>query len=186
MRLVEHERARRHRAKRLRARGEDVVVDDGYVCRWDLRPVAAQAGERLRAAPGQPALDLAHPVELQARRADDDRRVGVVGLQRRQRLDRLAQPLLVGQERPPLLQQIGDAGALKRLQLAAELRQRRRRCRPERRVGRRRERHEPRGAGVLLADLLQYNERLRLDPDVALGQEAVELLHAEGIGADRG
>jgi hypothetical protein len=43
-------------------------------------------------------------------------RVGVVGLQRGQRLDRLAEPLLVGQERPPRLQRVGDARALERPQ----------------------------------------------------------------------
>ena len=68
----------------------------------------------------QPALGLALPVELQARRADHHRRVGAVGLQRGQRLDRLAEPLLVGQERPPRLQRVGDARALERPQLAAE------------------------------------------------------------------
>ena len=39
---------------------------------------------------------------------------------------------------------------------------------------------------VLLADLLQHDECLRIDPDVALGEEAVEFLHAEGVRADRG
>ena len=44
---------------------------------------------------------LALPVELQRRRADDDRREGAVGLERRERLDGLAEALLVGEERAP-------------------------------------------------------------------------------------
>src|SRR6202042_2328741 len=131
VRLVEHERAWRHRAKRLCARGEDVVVDDGNVGDRYRRVVAAHAGKRLSAASRQPALDLAHPVELQAGRADDDRRLSTVGLGRPQALDRLPKPLLVGQERTSLLQQISDAGALKWLELAAEVLKRRRRYRPK-------------------------------------------------------
>ncbi len=38
----------------------------------------------------------------------------------------------------------------------------------------------------MLADLLQDHKRLRLDPDVALVQEAVELLDAERVGTDTG
>ena len=68
----------------------------------------------------QPVLGLAQPVELEARGRDDDGRVGVVGLQRRQRLDRLAEALLVGDERAPRLQRVAHAGALERLELAAE------------------------------------------------------------------
>ena len=63
---------------------------------------------------------LALPVELQRRRADDDRRVGAVGLDRRQRLDGLAEPLLVGDERAPRVQRVAHARPLKRRQLAAE------------------------------------------------------------------
>ena len=115
--LVEHERLRL-RQRQPRAVGvDDVVVEDRDV--GELRRGAGAGHDRDRAL-GQPALGLALPVELQARRADHHRRVGVVGLQRGQRLDRLAEPLLVGQERPPRLQRVGDAGALERPQLAAE------------------------------------------------------------------
>ena len=47
----------------------------------------------------EPALGLALPHQLHARRADHDRREGVVGLERGQRLHGLAEPLLVGDER---------------------------------------------------------------------------------------
>ena len=52
----------------------------------------------------QPARGLALPVELQRRRADDDRRERAVGLERGERLDRLAEALLVGEERAPRVQ----------------------------------------------------------------------------------
>ena len=182
--------------KRRAARGEDVVVDDGDVglgigvpfpttrLPW-LAVAIARAGKRLRAAPRQPALDLAHPVELQAGRADDDRRVGVVGLERRQRLDRLAKPLLVGQEGAPLLQQVGNAGALERLQLATETRQHADAAASSAASVAAESATSPAARACLLADLLQDHKRLGLDPDVALGQEAVEFLDAERIGADR-
>ena len=70
----------------------------------------------------QPARAPRAPVELQRRRADDDRRVGVVGLERGERLDGLAQALLVGEERAPRVEHVADAGPLERLQLAAEAR----------------------------------------------------------------
>ncbi len=101
------------------------------------------------AAVRQPALELAQPVELEARRTHDDRRIRAVGLERRERLDRLAEALLVGEERAALGEQIAHPGALERLQLAAE---------PghlERRLGRGRQRHEAGRARVLLAHLLQ-------------------------------
>ena len=60
------------------------------------------------------------PVELQRRRADDDRRVGVVGLERGERLDGLAEPLLVGEERAARVEHVAHAGPLERLELAAE------------------------------------------------------------------
>ena len=45
----------------------------------------------------------------------------VVGLERGERLHRLAEPLLVGDERPPALERVAHAGALEGVQLAAEL-----------------------------------------------------------------
>jgi hypothetical protein len=67
----------------------------------------------------QPALRLALPHQPEARRADDDRGERVVGLDRRQRLDGLAQAGLVGQEGAPRLQEVAHAGPLERRQLAA-------------------------------------------------------------------
>ena len=68
----------------------------------------------------KPLARLAQPVELQRRGADDDRREGVVGLHRGQRLDGLAQALLVGEERAPRVQHVAHARPLEGLQLAAE------------------------------------------------------------------
>ena len=51
----------------------------------------------------EPAQALALPHQLHARRADHDRREGLVGLERRERLHRLAEPLLVGDERAAAL-----------------------------------------------------------------------------------
>jgi len=42
------------------------------------------------------------PVQLEACRAHDDRRVGAIGLQRRERSIVLAETLLVGEKRAPL------------------------------------------------------------------------------------
>ena len=115
--LVEHERLR-PRQRQPRAVGvDDVVVEDRDV--GELRRGAGAAHHRDRAL-RQPALGLALPVELQARRADHHRGIGVVGLERGERLHGLAEPLLVGEERPARLQRVGDPGALERAQLAAE------------------------------------------------------------------
>ncbi len=48
-----------------------------------------------------------------------------------------------------------------------------------------RERDQPRRLRVLLADLLQQAERVGVDPRLVLGQEGVELGHAERVGVDR-
>ena len=72
------------------------------------------------AAVREPVRRLALPVELQRRRADDDRREGVVGLERGERLDGLAEALLVGDEGAPRLEHVAHAGPLKRRELAAE------------------------------------------------------------------
>ena len=69
---------------------------------------------------GQPALALALPDELHARGAHDRRRECAIGLQRGERLDRLAEPLLVGEQRAPLREGVADRRALKRPQLPAE------------------------------------------------------------------
>ena len=68
----------------------------------------------------QPVRRLPLPDQLHRRGADDDRRVGVVGLERGQRLDGLAEPLFVGDEHAPGVERVADARPLKRRQLAAE------------------------------------------------------------------
>ena len=143
-------------------------------------PRAAEPGEPLDAAPRQPRACLALPVELEVGGADDHRREGVVGLERGERLDRLAEALLVGEERAPALQQVGDPGALEGLELAAEA------IHVELRVVSGRQLDQPGRAGVLLARLLEQLERAGLHPDAVLVEEAVELGDAEGVGADRG
>ena len=98
---------------------------------------------------------------------------------RRQRFDRLAEALLVGQERAALLQQVLDPGALEWLQLAA---QGGRDQIIQRGVGRAGQRHQPGGVRVLLPDLLQAIERLGRHPRPVLGDEPVEVRHPEWIG----
>ena len=77
--------------------------------------------EHRHAALGQPVCALALPGELHARRAHHDGREGLVGLERGQRLHGLAEALLVGDEGAPALERVAHAGALERMQLAAEL-----------------------------------------------------------------
>ena len=75
---------------------------------------ALDDGER---AVRQPARGLALPVELQRGGADDDRRERAVGLERRERLDGLAEALLVGEERAARVEHVADARPLERLEL---------------------------------------------------------------------
>src|SRR5690606_21198478 len=88
------------------------------------------AGDDGDGAVRQPPPRLPLPVELERGRADDGGGEGPVGLERDERLDGLAEPLLVGEEGAAGLEQVADAGPLERLERAAE---------PggERRVGRR-------------------------------------------------
>jgi hypothetical protein len=123
VRLVEHERARRELDQAIEVRLEDVVVQDDDV--GALRLV----GPRFMGAPAQhghltrrqPAPALALPHQLHRRRAEDDRGERLVGLERRQRLHRLAEALLVGDECLSALECVAHAGALERVELAAEL-----------------------------------------------------------------
>ena len=117
VRLVEHQRRRPPQRQPRAVRVHDVVVDDR-----DLGRLGDRAGARHdRHRPvRQPVLDLPAPVELQRRRADDDGREGVVGLEGRERLHGLAQPLLVRQEGAPRVERVGHAGPLERPQLAAQ------------------------------------------------------------------
>ena len=125
VRLVDDERARPQPPERLAVRGDDLVVED--------RDLAGRRRPRMRPsmtvtlAVRQPLRGLALPVELQRRGADDDRRERAVGLERRERLDGLAEPLLVGDERAPRVERVAHARPLKRRELAAEHRRDRRR-----------------------------------------------------------
>ena len=131
---------------------------------------------------GSQLAGLALPVELQRGRADDDGGIGVVGLERRQRLDRLAQALLVGQEGAPGAQRVAHARPLEGRELAAEhgggL--------GDRLAGRR-----ARGADlaqrlvVLLAQLLEGLLGRAVDGDVVQGQEGVERLDDPRVDGQR-
>jgi hypothetical protein len=123
VRLVEDRGAQVALCEQLEVGLEDLVVED-----HDLRLAdggALLTGQRAAADDGHapvryPDAGLALPVELDARRADDDRGVGAVELERGQRLHGLAEPLLVGDERAPLAQRVRHAGALEGPQRAAE------------------------------------------------------------------
>ena len=117
VRLVDDERARPQPPQHLAVGGDDLVVEDRDV--GGRRDRHAALDER-HAAVRQPVRGLALPVELQRRRADDDRRKGAVGLERRERLDGLAQTLLVGEKAAPRVQRVAHGGPLKRRELAAE------------------------------------------------------------------
>ena len=108
--------------------------------------------------------------------------IGVVGLERRQRLDGLAQALLVGQEGAPRAQRVAHARPLEGRELAAEhgggL--------GDRLAGRR-----ARGADlaqrlvVLGAQLVERLRRRAVDGDVVQGQEGVERLDDPRVDGQR-
>ena len=97
--------------ERLAVAGHEVVVDDRpAVPRLELRRAA---GEHLDVGAGLDELDLAPPVELHRRRADDEERaVGRFLAGGDDRRAGLAEPHVVGEDRPPPRQQEGDAGGL--------------------------------------------------------------------------
>ena len=177
--LVDDERAQPEAAERLAVGGDDLEVHDR-----DL------VGRRRRRAPlddrdpavGQPLAGLALPDALERGGADHDGREGVVGLERGQRLHRLAEALLVGQEAAAGVERVADAGPLERLQRAAELRgdlgQRLALggARPADLVG---------GLGVLGAQVLEGLGRVGLDRDPVEGQEAVEGADDPGVQRQR-
>ncbi len=102
---------------------EDVVVaqhDVGAIGAGGGPPLLRTAVDDRDAAARKPALALALPDELHARRAHNRGRERLVHVQRGKRLDGLAQPLLVGEERAPLRQDVAHRGTLKRPQLASE------------------------------------------------------------------
>ena len=117
--LVDDERARAPAGERLAVGGDDLVVEDRDVAA--RRDRAAPLDDRHRTV-RQPLARLTLPAELHRRRAHHDRRISAVGLERGERLDGLAEPLLVGQERPARVEHVAHAGPLKRRQLAAERR----------------------------------------------------------------
>ena len=68
----------------------------------------------------KPARALARPGQLHARGADDRGRERLVRLECRERLNRLAETLLVGDERAPSLERVAHARALEGVELATE------------------------------------------------------------------
>ena len=116
VRLVEDERLRRGGGCAVDQGVGDLVAGDGDVVGADG---VAAAQPRARAV-RQPALGLAQPVEAQRRGRDDERWVGVGGLERRQRLDRLAEAGLVGEERAASAQRVVDGRALERAQRSGQ------------------------------------------------------------------
>ena len=130
---------------------------------------------------GKPVRGLALPVELEAGRADDDRGVGVVGLERGERLDGLPEALLVGEERAPRLHDVGDTRALERAQLAAQ-----RRLDGQRLAGGRLGAAHAADRGVVLgAQAGQDLERVRRDLDPEPAQEVLERLEQVGVDGHR-
>ena len=104
VRLVEHQRARASQRQAGAVRVDDLVVEDRDVGGRARRCRCPETMPTERC--GQPVLGLAQPVELQARGADDDRRVAPSASSAASACDRLAEPLLVGQERPPRVQHV--------------------------------------------------------------------------------
>ena len=102
---------------------EDVVVEDDDVGALGLRcPGGVGAAvEHRHGAIGQPMLRFALPGELHARGADHSGREGVVGLEGGERLNGLAEALLIGDEGAPALERITHSRTLERMELAAEL-----------------------------------------------------------------
>ncbi len=97
--------------------GDELVVEDRDV---GPRRDGAAAGDDRDRAVRQPVRGLTLPPELHRRRADDDRRERVVGLERGERLDGLAKPLLVGEERAARIEHVVHPGPLERRERAAE------------------------------------------------------------------
>ena len=125
----------------------------------------------------QPVLRLALPDELHAGRADHDGGERVVLLDRRERLHRLAEPLLVGDEGAPAAQRVAHARALERVQLAAELQA------VQLRVLGVRERDGLGGALELVRELLEQLAGRLLDVDLGVGlDELGELRRERGVG----
>ncbi len=178
VRLVEHERLRPQPRERLAMMVEHLVVEDRYLVRSRHDLAALDDAD---AAMGQPVARLALPVELQRGGADDDRRVGVVGLQRGERLDRLAEALLVGEEGAAGIEHVADAGPLERLQLAAQSRGRRLQ---RRRLGRARASDLRGGARVLLAQPAQGALGREADLDVVQADEVLQRLQQPRVDRD--
>jgi hypothetical protein len=183
VRLVEHERLGAAQREPLAVLEDDLVVEDDDLRSPGLPARDAAPGEHRNGPVREPRPDLSFPVELEGRGAHDDGRVGVVGLERRERLDGLAETLLVGEEGAAALEQVGDAGALERLELAAE---------PCRHL--RRQLGAGAGAGatdrldrlvVLHPDRVERSAGIRRDIDLVLGEEVLEPLDEERVDGQR-
>ena len=107
--------------------------------------------------------------------------IRVVLLERRERLDGLAEALLVGQERPPRAQHVRHAGALERAQLAAEHRLGRER----RSIMGARAAHADDRRVVLGPQPLQHVGRVGGDLDAEDAQVVLERLDEVGIDRQR-
>ena len=113
VRLVDHHRAQTQLSEPAHMPVEHLVVDDDDV-REAVDRVAVAVDHR-RGVARRPQHGLARPVHLHHVRHDDEQRVGVRRLRGQQRLCRLAQAGLVGeQERPVPRRRGGDQPALVR------------------------------------------------------------------------
>ena len=117
VRLVDDERPRRDEGKLLAVVGDELVVEDRDV---GPRRNGAAAGDDRDRAVRQPVSGLTLPPELHRCGTDDDRRIRVVGLERGERLDGLAEPLFVGEERAARVEHVAHRGPLERRESAAE------------------------------------------------------------------
>ena len=151
--------------------GDDLVIENCDVGLRRHRRTAFDDGER---AVRQPALGLARPDQLDRGRADDNDRVGVVGLDRRQRLNRLAEPLLIGDQSATRFERVTDSGPLEWFERAAELL-----SEPVDRFGAGRLRllYGGSGSGVLLAQAAQHRPGLAGHANFVQRDELVELLN---------
>ena len=119
-------------------------------------------------------------LSFRRRRADDDRRVGVVGLERGERLHRLAEALLVGEERAARVEHVG---ARRRAGTGAARRRARPRSSSGRPVVRARAADVLDRRVVLGAQALEHVGGVRRHLDAERAQVVLERL--EQVGVDR-
>ena len=124
VRLVEDQRARLELGQPLGVPVEDVVVeDDDLGRRPPPRSRPRRCGRRAPRRCGSAASAAPRAPRSSFMLAGQTTTVGNASSasMRRERLDGLAEPLLVGDERAPALERVAHARALERVQLAAEL-----------------------------------------------------------------